>query len=86
MAGKVVIGRADNGWTPIKVVSVPIHTNRVYNVAVRAVGSQFDVKVTHGSDIIATFTVVDNTFKYGANGVRAFQTKATFDNVEVRHA
>lgn len=85
-SGKIIIGRADRGWTPIKTVNAPIHTNKVYNVAVRAIGSQFDCKVMHGRDVIASFTVSDDKFRHGTNGVRAFQTKATFDNVEVRHA
>ncbi|OAA69103.1 arabinan endo-1,5-alpha-L-arabinosidase A [Cordyceps fumosorosea ARSEF 2679] len=84
--GRIVVGRADDGaWTEIRTVEAEIRTNTAYTVAVRAVGSQFDCSVTHGRDVITSFTVSDDKYSHGTNGVRAFRTRATFDNLEVRH-
>lgn len=85
-SGKVVVGRVGNSWTPIKTVNASIQINTVYNVGVRAIGTQFSCKVTQGNNIVASFTVSDDGFSHGANGVRASLTEATFDNVVVRHS
>ncbi|MBT3149453.1 family 43 glycosylhydrolase [Streptomyces sp. CHD11] len=79
--GKVVLGRVDNGWTPLRTVPLRIDPGSTHRLRVTAVGSSLKVYV----DDMRTprISVTDATFPTGANGVRVFDTAATFDNVAV---
>ncbi|WP_381796404.1 family 43 glycosylhydrolase [Streptomyces niveus] len=83
--GKVVLGRADDGaWTPLKSAQLPLPTRRDHHLRISAVGSTIKVYV----DDMATpaISVIDDTYRSGANGVRVFDTAAAFDNVSVDKA
>lgn len=82
--GKVILGRADNGWTPLASATMPVSPGETYHLRVTAVGSSITVYV----DDMTTpkISVTDDTHPTGANGVRVFDTAATFDNVSVRPA
>ncbi|KAK3192630.1 hypothetical protein K4F52_001429 [Lecanicillium sp. MT-2017a] len=83
-SGKVVLGRASYNWTVLKEVQADIRPGQTYRVSINAKGDNIEVAVSHGNDVIK-FSVRDGTFASGKNGVRAFQTEATFDNVVVSH-
>jgi hypothetical protein len=82
--GQVILGRADNGWTPLRSAAMPVAHGRTYHLRVTATGSSIRVYV----DDMTTprISVTDTTFPTGANGVRVFNTAATFDNIAVRPA
>lgn len=79
--GTVVLGRVDNSWTPLRTVRLPIAPGSRHKLRVTAVGPALKVYV----DDMRTpkISVTDATFTSGANGVRVFNTPATFDNVAV---
>ncbi len=81
-AGRVVLGRAANNWTPLGSAPLTVTPNRPYRLKVEAVGSTIRVYV----DDLSTprITVTDATYASGATGVRVFNTGARFDNVVVR--
>ncbi len=77
----MVLGKVDNSWTPLRTVRLPIAPGSRHKLRVTAVGSALKVYV----DDMRTpkISVTDATFTSGANGVRVFNTPATFDNVAV---
>ncbi|MEU1702203.1 glycoside hydrolase family 43 protein [Streptomyces pseudogriseolus] len=79
--GTVVLGRVDDSWTPLRTVRLPIAPGSRHKLRVTAVGPALKVYV----DDMRTpkISVTDATFTSGANGVRVFNTPATFDNVAV---
>ncbi|OLF09952.1 glycoside hydrolase family 43 protein [Actinophytocola xanthii] len=80
--GQVILGRADNGWTPLRSAALPVVQGRSYHLRVTAVGPSIRVFV----DDLTTpkISVTDATFPTGANGLRVFNTAAAFDNHSVR--
>jgi hypothetical protein len=82
--GQLVLGRAANGWTPLRTVPLQVSTGQAYRLRVTAVGSSIKVYVNDMST--PKITVTDSTYPTGANGVRVFNTAATFDDVSVRPA
>lgn len=84
-SGKIVLGKAANNWKVIKIIQARIRAGNTYRVSVHAVGSQINCRVRQKSDSDVIFSVRDDTFKSGANGVRAYATEATFDNIDVQH-
>jgi hypothetical protein len=81
--GRVLLGRANNGWTLLKEAALPVAVGRRYHLRVTASGSTIRVYV----DDMTTpkLTATDTTYTSGANGVRAYNAAAAFDNVAVRH-
>jgi Glycosyl hydrolases family 43 len=81
--GRVLLGRANNGWTPLASTALPVVAGRQYHLRVTASGSNIRVYV----DDLTTpkLTVTDSTYSSGANGVRVYDTAATFDNLAVTH-
>jgi hypothetical protein len=79
----VLLGRANNGWTPLKDAALPVVPGRRYHLRVTASGPNIAVYV----DDMATpkLTATDGTFASGANGVRVYDTAASFDDLAVRH-
>ncbi len=82
--GRVLLGRANNGWTLLKDAALPVVTGRSYHLRVTASGS--DLRVYVDDMTTPKLTATDGTFTSGANGVRVYDTAATFDDVVVRHA
>ena len=80
-AGRVLLGRADNGWTPLASAPMTIRPGRAYHLRVEAVGSSITVYVDGGRKLSAT----DASFASGANGVRVFNVGATFDDLAIAH-
>jgi hypothetical protein len=80
-SGRVVLGKANGGWTPL--ASATVRPGLQHHLRVTAVGSTITVYV----DDMATprITVTDATYTSGANGVRAFNTAASFDDFSVAH-
>jgi hypothetical protein len=81
--GRVLLGRADNGWTLLREAPLRVVANQRYHLRITASGANLKVYV----DDMTTpkLTVTDSTFAAGANGVRVYNTSAGFDNVAVNH-
>ncbi|MCT2581944.1 family 43 glycosylhydrolase [Actinophytocola gossypii] len=81
---RVVLGRADGGWTELASERVRVSPGRTHHLRVTAVGDRIEVYV----DDMRTprISVTDDTYATGANGVRVFDTGATFDDFSVRPA
>ncbi|TDV57753.1 glycoside hydrolase family 43 protein [Actinophytocola oryzae] len=82
-AGRVVLGRANNGWTPLASAPMTVRLGTAYHLRVEAVGSSIRVYV----DDLATpkVAVTDTAYTSGANGVRVFNVSADFDDVAIAH-
>lgn len=83
-SGRVLLGKADHGWTPLASVPMTVRPGVRYHLRVEAVGSSIRVYV----DDMATprITVSDSSHTSGANGLRVFNVGAGFDNVSVAHS
>jgi hypothetical protein len=81
--GRVLLGRADNGWTLLDDAKLHVTKGKRYHLRVTASGAEIKVYV----DNMRTpkLTVTDGTFASGANGVRVYDSSASFDNVAVHH-
>lgn len=81
--GHVVLGRVNNGWTELQLVEMDVAIRQLHHLKVVANGDQIQVYV----DDMATpkIQVTDGMWQSGMNGVRAYQTDATFDNIKVAH-
>ncbi|MDP9793679.1 hypothetical protein J2S43_002191 [Catenuloplanes nepalensis] len=79
--GQVILGRADNNWTPLAAAPLAVTPGRPYHLRVEATGSTLRVFV----DDLTTprITVTDATFSSGRSGVRVFDTSASFDNLAI---
>jgi hypothetical protein len=82
-AGRVLLGKADNGWTPLASVPMTIRPGTAYHLRVDAVGSSIRVFVDDMST--PKISMVDASYASGANGVRVFNVAATFDDVAIAH-
>ncbi|MFD3525035.1 family 43 glycosylhydrolase [Streptomyces sp. NPDC058653] len=82
--GEVVLGRVNDSWTELGSAELSRPAGPSHHVRISAVGSAIKVYV----DDMATpkISVTDATYGSGANGVRVFDTAATFDNVAVHKA
>lgn len=82
-SGRVLLGRANNSWTPLASAPMTIRPGTRYHVRVDAVGSSIRVYVND----MATprITATDATYTSGANGVRVFNTSADFDTIAIAH-
>jgi hypothetical protein len=82
--GRVLLGRADGGWRLLKDAALPVVPGKRYHLRVTASGPNLAVYV----DDMTTpkLTATDGTFPSGANGVRVYDTAASFDDLAVRHA
>jgi glycosyl hydrolase family 43/3-keto-disaccharide hydrolase len=80
-AGRVLLGRANNGWTPLASAPMTILPNTAYHLRVEAVGSSIRVYVNDGLRL----SVTDASYASGANGVRVFNAAASFDDLAVAH-
>ncbi|MET0237790.1 MAG: glycoside hydrolase family 43 protein [Kibdelosporangium sp.] len=81
--GRVLLGKANNGWTPLRSVPMTVQQGSRYHLRVEAVGSSIKVYV----DDLTTpkIAVTDTSYSSGANGVRVYNTGASFDNVAISH-
>ncbi len=79
--GFLVIGRVDKSWTQLGRVPLTIKAHQVYLLKVMALADEISVFV----DDLGTpkLTVTDGTYGSGVNGVRVYDTGASFDNVEI---
>jgi hypothetical protein len=80
-SGRVLLGKADNGWTPL--ADAPVRPATQYHLRVEAVGSSIRVYVDDMSR--PQLEVTDASYASGANGVRVFNAGAGFDNLEIAH-
>ncbi|KAH8601400.1 putative glycosyl hydrolase [Bisporella sp. PMI_857] len=81
-SGRIVLGKADSGsWAVLKEVAFTVALNKQYSVRVSAIASEIRVFVDDLNS--AKIIVSDSTFTSGADGVRVFQTSASFGNVSV---
>ncbi len=80
-AGRVLLGKASNNWTPLASTAMRVSPGTRYHLRVEAVGSSIKVYV----DDMTTpkISVTDTSHTSGANGVRVFNTGAGFDDVAV---
>ncbi|MFD7439568.1 glycoside hydrolase family 43 protein [Streptomyces sp. NPDC059861] len=80
-SGKVVLGRADGGWTQLGTGRLAIAPGSTHRLRVTAVGTSIKVYVDDMST--PKISVTDGTYRSGATGVRVFGTPASFDNLAV---
>ncbi|MBM7115037.1 family 43 glycosylhydrolase [Archangium primigenium] len=79
---RVVLGRANGGtWTELASAPVAIDANVTYNLKVVASGSRLSVYLNRSATPLVTAT--DATYASGALGLRAHDSAAAFDNVNV---
>lgn len=71
---EVVLGRAENSWTPIKAVPMTITAGREHHIRVEAKGSKIRVFVDDMS--VPKLEAEDSTFGEGAIGVRRYNTRS----------
>ncbi len=83
-SGKVVLGRANGSWTELATARAAVGSNSVHRMRVTAVGSS--IKVFVDDMTTPKISVSDGTYRSGANGVRVFDTAASFDNVAITPA
>ncbi|GAB3451816.1 family 43 glycosylhydrolase [Actinophytocola sediminis] len=81
--GRVLLGRADHGWTPLAAAPLPVREGQRYHLRVTASGA--DIKVYVDDLSTPKLTATDATYSAGANGVRVHDTSATFDDLAVAH-
>ncbi|EGR47994.1 uncharacterized protein TRIREDRAFT_108348 [Trichoderma reesei QM6a] len=77
----VVLGRASNDWTQISLVDVDIAANKAHHLKVKVRENKIDVYVNDMTK--AKISTTDSTYASGMDGVRVFDTGATFDNVQI---
>ncbi|GIJ88326.1 hypothetical protein Asppvi_007246 [Aspergillus pseudoviridinutans] len=77
----VFLGRASNSWTPLGSSSADLAANQVHHVKVQAMNKALDIFVDDMSK--AKVSVTDGTYSSGMNGVRVYDTGATFDNIRI---
>ncbi|GFF60245.1 levanase [Aspergillus udagawae] len=80
-ASGVVLGRASNSWTALASSSADLAANKVHHIKVQARNTALDIFVDDMSK--AKVSVTDGTYSSGMNGVRVFDTGATFDNIRI---
>jgi hypothetical protein len=81
---RVVLGRANGSWTQLAAAPVSVATGTAHRLRITAAGSSIKVFV---DDMTAPrISVSDATHRSGANGVRVFDTAASFDNVALTPA
>jgi hypothetical protein len=80
-AGRVLLGKADNSWTPLASSATTVRPGTAYRLRVEAVGASIRVYV----DGVQKLSVTDASFASGANGVRVFNVGATFDDLAIGH-
>ncbi|WP_246367615.1 family 43 glycosylhydrolase [Kibdelosporangium persicum] len=81
--GRVLLGKADNNWTPLASAPMTIRPGTSYHLRVEAVGPSIKVYV---NDVTTPkITTSDTSYTNGSNGVRVFNTAATFDNISIAH-
>ncbi|EHK43109.1 hypothetical protein TRIATDRAFT_34746 [Trichoderma atroviride IMI 206040] len=77
----VVLGRASNDWTQISLVDVDIAANKAHHLKVKVREDKIDVYVNDMTKALISAT--DGTYARGMDGVRLYDTGATFDNVHI---
>lgn len=70
---ELTLGKADQKWTPLKVVSATIDAARPHVIRVEAKGSRISVYLDDAPE--PAIQLDDNTFAEGAIGVRRYTTK-----------
>jgi hypothetical protein len=80
-SGSVVLGKANNNWTLLKSVPMSVALGAQYHLRVEAVGSS--IKVYVNDMATPKISVTDTSYASGADGVRVFNTAATFDNIAI---
>lgn len=80
-AGRVILGKASNNWTPLGSALLSITPGTRYRLRVVAAGASLKVFVND----MATpkISVNDSSYASGASGVRVYNAAAAFDNVVI---
>ena len=79
--GQVLLGRADGGWQPIAAAPMPLEPDVPHRVKVFAQGSNLRVYVDNMDRPVLDRD--DAVLAAGAVGLRAYDTKASFDDVRL---
>ncbi|RHZ55468.1 hypothetical protein CDV55_101642 [Aspergillus turcosus] len=80
-SGSVVLGRASNSWTRLGSSPADVAANKVHHVRVQAMHKALSLFVDDMSK--AKVSVTDGAYTSGMNGVRVYDTGATFDNIRI---
>ncbi|GAA2967053.1 family 43 glycosylhydrolase [Streptomyces enissocaesilis] len=81
-SGRVVLGKAANGWTQLASAPMTVSPNTTYKLKVEAIASSIKVYVNDMAK--PKISVTDSSHASGATGVRVHNTAARFDNVSTR--
>lgn len=77
----IQLGKASNNWTELRRVSMTLNADTAYHMKVVVSGTSIKVYVTD----MATpkIDITDSTHASGAIGVRAYNVRARFDNINI---
>ena len=78
---KVVLGKANGGWTQLATSTQTINADTMYHLKVVASGS--NIKVYFNNSGTACIDRNDSSYTSGATGVRIYQSNAKFDNINI---
>jgi hypothetical protein len=79
--GSVILGQASNSWTQLGSSPADVAANTVHHIKVQAIDQTLNVFVDDMST--AKLSVTDGTYTSGMNGMRVYNTGATFDNIRI---
>lgn len=77
----ITLGLAGGGWKQLRNVAGGVQPGRVYHMKVMAKGESLSIYVDDMR--VPVIDLNNKTYGSGANGVRVYQTGATFDNIEI---
>lgn len=81
---KIILGKANGGWTSLKEISANLVADKWYQMRVEAKGTEIKIYVDDMTAPKITFT--DATYSSGAIGVRAYSSIARWDDLTVKSA
>jgi hypothetical protein len=77
----IQLGKANNNWTELSKVTMPIDADVTYHLKVIAAGSS--IKIYVNDMVTPKININDTSFTSGAIGVRTFNTHTHFDNIRI---
>ncbi len=81
--GVIELGKSSNNkWIVISSAKYPLKLGDIYKLKIKAVGNKFEVFVNANSKPV--LTAVDDEFKDGSIGLRAYNALISVDNMEVK--
>lgn len=82
--GYIVLGRSDLSWHELKHFPYNITAGQIYKIKVQALADEISIYVD--DEVTPKFIFRDNTYRTGYNGVRVYQTGATYKHLVMQPA